>query len=693
MELTLARQAGSQVLVTCDNKPSHTFDLLTLTPHETGLPQQLLDDSIAYGQVLYAALFPPETIAQHVLAIMPERILLITTDNDLDAIPWEYTYGPDGFLVLECHFVRGLPPEQRISPPTLDSGLHIVAIPSNPLSQAVESLNIEGEWTRLKEIIQQVPYAITLERTRPPTIEQVRTLLANQRHRVIHFMGHGGQDERGALLYFEQENGELDPVTAKQFVLRVRGSVFLVTLNACASAAPATTPFGNLAAALVRQKTPYALGMRFSIDDEDARAFSRVFYNDLAHGSSVEEALLQVRLSLAKSFHRWVVGVPVLYTSLTQPSAGFASLAGSSIIKEHQSHIEVNVLLRTEGAFQGRIDELKALGTVLTSDSRPPLVTIQGVGGQGKTALAREAVERFAHAWPGGVLATSLENLPSRELFVNDLARFLGIDTQKVIDADCAEHIRQALEAKNYTTWREPTSLTMESILYPRTIENVILGRAAVVLVWSSSATQSEWIERHILFAQQLKKTIVPVVIDGTGLPTTLIVSTTIISQTSCTDVAAQLLPHLPPPDSTDPLIVLSEKAAHEFIRIRKEAIDQAADMLKRGEHREAVLAILEYLAHNDLMMGVREKAQEVLDADAKKATAPAFRPEDSRHIIGMRCKNGHITYFDKRRICLDKETIVRSVQRAGLDLDERDLTCGQCGEAIKVHVDCRGYR
>ncbi len=260
-------------------------------------------------------------------------------------------------------------------------------------------------------------------------------------------------------------------------------------------------------------------------------------------------------------------------------------------------------------------------------------------------------------------------------------------------DADCAEHIRQGLEANGYTPWREPTPLTMESILYPRTIENVILGSAAIVLVWSGSAAQSEWLERHILFAQQLKKTIVPVVTDGTGLPSTLIVSMIITSQAPCADAIGQLLPHLPPPANTDPLIILSEKAAHEFIRIRKEAIDQAAEMLKQGDHREAVLAILEYLAHNDLMMGVREKAQEVLDADAKKGTTPAFRPEDSRHIIGVRCKNGHITYFDKRRICSDEATVVRSVQRAGLELDERDLTCGECGVAVKVHVDCRGYR
>ncbi len=80
------------------------------------------------------------------------------------------------------------------------------------------------------------------------------------------------------------------------------------------------------------------------------------------------------------------------------------------------------------------INELKQLGDLLTGDRRPRLVTIHGSGGQGKTALAREAVERFAYAWPGGVWATTLENLPGREVFVSDLARFLGIATQEIHD-------------------------------------------------------------------------------------------------------------------------------------------------------------------------------------------------------------------------------------------------------------------
>src|SRR5205823_231134 len=149
------------------------------------------------------------------------------------------------------------------------------------------------------------------------------------------------------------------------------------------------TALSNLAAALVRQKTPYALGMRLSIVDEDARAFSRMFYDEVARGSSIEEALLQARLTLAASPRRWVVGVPVLYTALKEPAGGFVSLAGMPTIKEHQPPLEVTALPRAEGAFQGRSEELVALGEALTGDRRPRILTIHGGGGQGKTALAR----------------------------------------------------------------------------------------------------------------------------------------------------------------------------------------------------------------------------------------------------------------------------------------------------------------
>jgi hypothetical protein len=435
MELNLTHdEAEQQIRVHCDGQYSHTFDLQPLTLPENREKEQLFRDPTGYGDKLYNALFPSGTLARQRLDTVPDRILLVAESSDLDAIPWEYTHSPDGFLIQEVRFVRGLPSEQRISSPNLEeTGLHIVAIPSNPLDASVAPLNIDAEWMRLREIVASLPSTITLERTRPPTIEQVRSAVAGQQHRVVHFMGHGGQDERTSFLCFEQDNGDLDFVDAKHFALRVRGNVFLVTLNACVSATPGETLLSNFASLLVHQRIPYALGMRFSIYDDDARTFTRAFYNDLARGTPVEEALLQARLTLGnRTMRPWVVGVPVLYTSLASPAAGFAHKAGTSAIIEHQPRMEVSSLLRAEGAFQGRIDDLKRIGKLLTGDNRPRVLTIHGGGGQGKTALAREVVERFAYTWPDGVWGISLENLPDRAIFSNELARFLGIPTQEI---------------------------------------------------------------------------------------------------------------------------------------------------------------------------------------------------------------------------------------------------------------------
>src|SRR6266487_3110321 len=204
MELSFAHQTERQISVTCNGQPSHTFDL---QPIMLKSEEELFSNHEAYGEKLYEALFPPETPARHALDAEAERVLLVAPDDDLDAIPWEYIHGPNGFLVQELHFVRGLPAEQRLQPPLLDTGLHIIAVPSNPLSSRLASLNINAEWTRLKEIVEEIGRslhcALTLERTRPPTLEQVRNAVSGQRHRVMHFMGHGGQVEQGAVLCFE----------------------------------------------------------------------------------------------------------------------------------------------------------------------------------------------------------------------------------------------------------------------------------------------------------------------------------------------------------------------------------------------------------------------------------------------------------------------------------------------------------
>jgi len=258
-------------------------------------------------------------------------------------------------------------------------------------------------------------------------------------------------------------------------------------------------------------------------------------------------------------------------------------------------------------------------------------------------------------------------------------------------DRACADQIRQSLAAAGYTVWREPDYPTPRDVSYPYLIENAILGSAAVVVLWSHSAASFAWTKRHILIAQRFFKPLVPITLDETALPSTLLVES-LSGEQPCSEVISHLLPRLPAPNSADPYLALCEQAAHQYIRLRKEAIDQAAEMLQHSEHREEVLAILEHLARNDLMNGVRERALAVLDADARRDSASRAAParsQDSRHRFGARCKNGHISYFDKREVCAAKRPLVRGEKAAP---EELLLHCATCGVAMAVDVDCEGY-
>jgi len=447
MELTLTLQGSTTVAVSCDEGPSHTFDLNRLLPAEkiSGRPPQPLDDPLAYGQAVYQALFPPRSLATRLLdselkrpdapleikaGASQRRLLLVANGASLEAIPWEYARGPQGWLVCELPFVRGLPASERRPAPAVESGLHVVAVASNPLGKDISPLNIEGEWRRLEEVFRGLKQAAVLERVRPATLAELRRRLAGSRQRMVHFMGHGIPPTGEVALLFEKENGAMTTVGGRELVSRLGETTFLVVLNACASAEPSPTGLDSLAAVLMKQGVPYALGMRFEIEDSDALLLARTLYDKLGRGTPLEQAVWQVRLVLQGSRCEWLVGVPVLYTALQAPASGFTGGEGAAQVNDPQPSVDLYPLPRPAGGLQGRIDEQLWLGERLTGDQRARLLTILGVGGQGKSALAGVAAGRFAWAWPGGVYAATFENLPRREDFNRTLAQFLGIETQ-----------------------------------------------------------------------------------------------------------------------------------------------------------------------------------------------------------------------------------------------------------------------
>jgi hypothetical protein len=273
-------------------------------------------------------------------------------------------------------------------------------------------------------------------------------------------------------------------------------------------------------------------------------------------------------------------------------------------------------------------------------------------------------------------------------------------------DENCASALRQGLEQKGYRVWSAPDYPTPSDASYPYVVERGIMGSAAVLLVWSSAAARFDWGKRHLAFAQRLGKLIVPVLLDQTALPGTLLVEPVVARSDACGEVVTRLLPRLPAPESADPLLTMGELAAHEYIRNRKEAIDLAAGMVQRGERCAEALTILEYLAYNDLANGVREKAQAVLNAQpgAASATAPAagappvaapvrLRDDEKRYQFRVRCKNGHISTIDKHVACAQRSKVAREVPRGlRVVLDELVLTCPVCQVEMAVDIDCEGY-
>ncbi len=262
-------------------------------------------------------------------------------------------------------------------------------------------------------------------------------------------------------------------------------------------------------------------------------------------------------------------------------------------------------------------------------------------------------------------------------------------------DVTYAEQARGELQSQGYAVWKDVQELEPGNVAYPRIIETGIRGSAALVVIWSAGAARCEWVEREILCAQRLKKSTFPIITDGTGLLATLVFvqNVRLGADQDISGAVAQLLPHLPPPDSDDELIALYEQLAHPYIRERKAGIRRAAELLETPQQRQKALALLEHIAQIDLMIGVRKEAQAALHADAKQGRPPSSGA-DSRHVFGARCPNGHVTYFDKRRVCPASSTLMRHVvRRAEAELDEIYLKCAECDAEMVAPVNCEGYK
>lgn len=288
-----------------------------------------LDAARAFGTSLFRAVMDGDVagayrsslswVEQHGTGL---RIRLrLSEAADLIDIPWEFLYDPTArrFVALSVDSpivrfldVSGATERLKVEPPV--RLLVVIASPSD-----LAPLDVELEWSRLHEAVAGLVTRgqLAIERLEKPTLQEFQRALRQPYH-VLHFVGHGGFDERSqdGLLVFEDDNGRSNPVSATYVatLLHDADSLRLAVLNACDGARSSLTDeFAGVAQALLLQGVPAVVAMQFEITDSAAITFAQEFYGAFAEGYPVEAALGEARKSIFALQNDSEWATPVLY--------------------------------------------------------------------------------------------------------------------------------------------------------------------------------------------------------------------------------------------------------------------------------------------------------------------------------------------------------------------------------------------
>jgi tetratricopeptide (TPR) repeat protein len=191
--------------------------------------------------------------------------------------------------------------------------------------------------------------------------------------------------------------------------------------------------------------------MPFSIEDELSPTFVFHFYEALADGRTLEEALSRARqamLPLSKH-HSWFI--PVLYRHVVEGQEGPVAFLATRDEPEDLEHPLAH--LGASQTFVGREQELQELSDLLTQivgnaeqrqalksqhKARPGVhhIALTGPAGIGKSALAYEVVRRNREKFYGGVIGISLQGGKSFGEALIEIANHLHIPTQTMHTAN-----------------------------------------------------------------------------------------------------------------------------------------------------------------------------------------------------------------------------------------------------------------
>jgi hypothetical protein len=263
--------------------------------------------------------------------------------QSLASIPWEYLYDAEhGFLGLDPDTALVRYPElpAPVKPFPISPPLQILAMISAP--RDLPPLDVEEEWGKLNSTLSDLAGLgmVQVDRLEDGTLAALRRQLQLKKYHVLHFIGHGGFDEKSqdGALALEAADRKTRLVTGRDLGMIIHHRPLrLAVLNACEGGRNAQDdPFGGVAQALVRRGIPSVIAMQFEISDPAALVFSQSFYQGIAHGLPIDVATVEARRAMFAEGNEIEWATPVLY--LRSPD-GRVFTRGLSA-KDKQRHTE-----------------------------------------------------------------------------------------------------------------------------------------------------------------------------------------------------------------------------------------------------------------------------------------------------------------------------------------------------------------
>jgi len=315
---------------------------------------------------------------------------------ELAPIPWEYIYvdragggdGMDGFVAIDPrvaivrHEALAAPAPLPVATGTIKL---IAALASNvelpELDLAKERANLEA--------------ALAGQPGIDPTYLQEATLDALQaaipKAGIFHFAGHGAfRHELSGIANLAVSPSYLgfqdQMVDAETLGVNLRGNgVRLVVLGGCETGRrdrEGGSVWGSVVTALVKAEIPAVIGNQYRIKDTSAIAFSKHFYQALAGGLPIEQAVTSGRIAVFnanKESRDW--GVPVLYLR-AKNGALFAGAPDLQARQQARQSAAANVNVRAREVAAGGYLAGAEVGQMLAGKLNVTMVIAGTVSGK-----------------------------------------------------------------------------------------------------------------------------------------------------------------------------------------------------------------------------------------------------------------------------------------------------------------------